>query len=134
MAKGDGAKKEAKKKPTKTLKEKRAAKREKQKQVLRFQRAVIVIYFVYILLCDNGSYYTGYTTNLTRRYQEHLAGTDKCKFTRSFKPVSLAQSWKIQSGKSIALKIEKFIKTLSKEEKKQLILFPERLTEFFPLD
>lgn len=31
MAKGDGAKKEAKKKPTKSLKEKRAAKKDKKK-------------------------------------------------------------------------------------------------------
>jgi putative endonuclease len=90
-------------------------------------------YFVYILLCDNGSYYTGYTTDLTRRYQEHLTGTDKCKFTRSFKPVSLAQSWKIQGSKSIAMKAEKFIKTLSKAKKKQLILSPEKLAEFFPI-
>ena len=90
-------------------------------------------YFVYILLCDNGSYYTGYTTDLTRRYQEHLEGTDKCKFTRSFKPLSIAQSWKIQGNKSTAMKAEKFIKTLSKAKKQQLILSPENLSDFFSL-
>lgn len=90
-------------------------------------------YFVYILLCNNGSYYTGYTSNLTRRYQEHLEGTTKCKFTRSFKPVSLAQSWKMQCSKSTAMKAEKFIKTLSKVKKQQLILFPETLPDFSEL-
>jgi putative endonuclease len=85
-----------------------------------------------MLLCENGAYYTGYTTDLTRRYQEHIEGTDKCKFTRSFKPVSLAQSWKIEGDKSAAMKAERFIKTLSKTEKTHLIHFPHTLTEFLP--
>lgn len=84
-------------------------------------------YFVYILLCDNGAYYTGYTSDLGRRYQEHVKGTDKCKFTRSFKPLGIAQSWKVYGGKSMAMTIEAFIKKMSKKDKEQLILFPERL-------
>ena len=40
MAKGDGAKKESKKQPTKTLKEKRAAKKDKKKQVMCFAKAI----------------------------------------------------------------------------------------------
>jgi putative endonuclease len=87
-------------------------------------------YFVYILLCDNGSYYTGYTTDLARRYQQHLNGTAKCKFTRSFKPLEIAQHWQLQGSKSAAMKVERLIKKLSKEKKKQLILFPETLSEF----
>ena len=35
-------------------------------------------YFIYILECSNGSYYTGYTTDMERRYQEHLDGTADC--------------------------------------------------------
>lgn len=90
--------------------------------------------FVYILLCENGSYYTGYTTDLERRYQEHVTGSAKCKFTQSFKPVKIAQSWKIHGDKSVAMKIEKFIKKLNKEKKTQLILFPEELAKIFPYD
>jgi putative endonuclease len=82
-------------------------------------------YSVYILLCDNGAYYTGYTTDLKRRYQEHVEGTGKCKFTKSFKPLRIAQSWEIQGSKSLAMKIEKRIKMLSKKEKEQLILQPD---------
>jgi len=85
---------------------------------------------VYILLCNNGSYYTGYTTELSRRYQEHLQGTIKCKYTRSFKPVNIAQSWQIDE-KGTALQIEKFIKKLSKVQKQQLILFPNKLKIYF---
>jgi len=84
-------------------------------------------FYIYILECSNGAYYTGYTTDLTRRYHEHLQGTAKCKFTRSFKPQRIAQSWKINGDVSKALKIEKAIKKLNKKEKEQLILFPEKI-------
>lgn len=90
----------------------------------------IEYYWVYILNCVNGSYYTGYTTDLVRRYQEHVKGTTKCKYTRSFKPLNIAQSWQIQ-GKSTAMKVERFIKHMTRKEKEQLILFPDRLMKFF---
>jgi len=35
-------------------------------------------YYVYILECKNDRYYTGYTTDLERRYQEHVEGSPKC--------------------------------------------------------
>lgn len=85
-------------------------------------------YYVYILKCENDTYYTGYTTDLTRRYQEHLKGTAKCKYTRSFKPIAIAQSWLIIDNRSIAMQIEKYIKSQSKSQKLQLILYPELLT------
>lgn len=78
-------------------------------------------YTVYMLRCENGSLYTGYTNNLARRYQAHLAG--KCKYTRSFKPVEVAAHWHV-SDKSTALKLERFIKTLSRQEKETLVLSP----------
>jgi putative endonuclease len=84
-------------------------------------------FWVYILLCENGNYYTGYTNNLDRRYQEHLAGTAKCKYTRSFKPTKIAQSWEIFGEKSEAMRIEKYIKTLSKIEKEDLISNSDKL-------
>jgi len=87
--------------------------------------------FVYILLCENGAYYTGYTTDLDRRYQEHLQGTAKCKFTQSFKPIKIAQHWQIHGDKSVAMKIERFIKGLNKQKKEQIILFPNKLAELF---
>lgn len=88
-------------------------------------------YYVYVLQCDNGNYYTGYTTDIIRRYQEHLAGTTKCKYTRSFKPVKIAQCWSTMNDKSEALKIERYIKKLSKQTKHELILCPDKLTNLF---
>lgn len=90
----------------------------------------IANYFVYILLCGNGSYYTGYTTDLNRRYQEHCQGTAKCKYTRSFKPIGIAQSWLIEGDRGLAMKMEKYIKQLSKKEKEALITAPEHLTHW----
>jgi putative endonuclease len=88
-------------------------------------------YWVYILECENGAFYTGYTTDLVRRYQEHVAGTGKCKYTRSFKPVKIAQAWHITESKNMALKMEKYIKSLSKKQKEMLIIQPEKLTARF---
>ncbi len=88
-------------------------------------------YYVYILQCENASYYTGYTTNLLRRYQEHQNGTKKCKYTRSFKPIRMAQSWTTLENKAEALAIERFIKRLSKSAKIDLILNPNQLSTRF---
>lgn len=84
-------------------------------------------YWVYILLCENNSYYTGYTNNLEKRYQSHLDGTGRCKYTRSFKPVKIAQSWHIVEGKAAAMKLERYIKKLSRAHKEKLIAEPSLL-------
>lgn len=89
------------------------------------------IYWIYILHCENDTYYTGYTTDLEKRYQSHVTGTGKCKYTRSFKPLRIAQSWKINSDKSFAMKIEAYIKKLSRTEKEKIITNPLLLLDRF---
>ena len=85
-------------------------------------------YWVYILHCKNNTYYTGYTNDLAKRYQSHLDGTGKCKYTRSFKPLSIAQCWQINGDKSLAMKIECDIKKLSRAQKTKIILQPDTLS------
>ncbi len=85
--------------------------------------------WIYILLCENGAYYTGYTTNLEKRFQAHLQG--KAKYTRSFKPLKIAQQWQIPADKSLALKLERFIKKLSRPQKINLIQNPEKLLTLY---
>ena len=87
-------------------------------------------FWIYILHCNNNTFYTGYTTDLVRRYQEHVTGSAKCKYTRSFKPLNIAQCWSV-SGKSTALKIEKFIKKMSRKNKEKLVSHPELLATHF---
>jgi len=84
-------------------------------------------YYIYILECSNGNYYSGYTTDLKRRYQEHASGSAKCKYTRSFPPIRLAAAWEISAGLSVVLKIEKAIKKLKRQEKIELIADPDFL-------
>lgn len=84
-------------------------------------------YWVYILLCENNSYYTGFTNDLLKRYQSHIDGTGKCKYTRSFKPVKIAQAWQINGGKAEAMRIERLIKKLSRAEKEKIIADPRQL-------
>jgi putative endonuclease len=86
-----------------------------------------ICYWVYILHCDNNSFYTGYTNNLSKRYQSHLSGTGHCKYTRSFKPICIIQCWQVVGDKSLAMKIERQIKKLSRAEKEALILTPSMM-------
>lgn len=89
------------------------------------------IYYVYILYCKNDTYYTGFTDDVVRRYQSHLNGTGKCKYTRSFKPLGLAQCWGIRGSKATAMRVERYIKTLSRGQKEALIKNPEGLSRAF---
>ena len=77
-------------------------------------------HFVYIIECQNGHYYTGYTTDVQRRYTEHIKGSAKCRYTRSFPPKKLAAYWQMES-KSDALVVEKQIKALPRKSKEKLI-------------
>jgi len=84
-------------------------------------------YWVYILQLKNGNYYTGSTTDVFRRYKEHLKGKGRCRYTRSFPPVRLAQCWRIHDSRGAALRIEQFVKKKPRKTKSDLILNPERL-------
>ncbi len=88
-----------------------------------------MLYWVYILRCNNNALYTGYTNDLQKRYQEHLDGKG-AKYTRSFKPILIEVAWQV-SDKSAALRIEAHIKKLSKQDKLHLISEPQRLNDAF---
>ena len=85
------------------------------------------IFWIYILECENGNYYTGYTRDLAKRYQQHLEG--KVKYTHSFKPIRIAQCWQLFDEVGMALKVERFIKRQDKKTKALLIQQPSKLKE-----
>ena len=85
-------------------------------------------YWVYILLCSNQSYYTGYTDNLEKPFQSHLKGTGS-KYTRSFKPLEIAQAWLIKGDKILAMQLEREIKKRTRQEKINLIMHPAILSD-----
>lgn len=76
-------------------------------------------HFVYILLCADGTLYTGWTTDLENRIKAHNNGNG-AKYTRSRTPVKLMHFEQYET-KSEALKRECAIKKLSKSEKLKLI-------------
>ena len=81
-----------------------------------------------MLHCDNDTYYTGYTNDLTKRYKAHVNETGKCKYTSSFKPLYIAQCWKINGDKAFAMQIERVIKKLTRFEKEMIIVSPETIS------
>jgi putative endonuclease len=86
-------------------------------------------YTVYILECQNSSYYVGITTDLLRRYLEHVQGIN-CRYTRAFPPKHVAAAWFLENGgKSTALKLEYFIKKQNKKTKAEFIKNPEKLID-----
>ena len=73
---------------------------------------------VYVVECNDGTLYTGYTTNVERRISEHNAG-DGAKYTRGRTPVTLRHSETFDS-RGDALSREHEIKRLSRREKEAL--------------
>ena len=76
-------------------------------------------WFVYILRCADGSLYTGITKDVSRRFEQHNAGTAS-RYTLSRLPVALEYQ-EAQTSQSAALKRELAIKALTREKKELLI-------------
>ncbi|WP_242943179.1 GIY-YIG nuclease family protein [Hydrogenoanaerobacterium saccharovorans] len=74
---------------------------------------------VYILLCSDGTLYTGWTNDLEKRIKAHNAGKG-AKYTKAHLPVELVYSEEYTT-KSEAMKREYAIKQLTKAQKLELI-------------
>jgi putative endonuclease len=79
-----------------------------------------VVYFVYILSCNDQTLYTGITTDLQRRLSEHNNSDKGAKYTKLRRPVSLVYSEEVEN-RSFASKREYEIKQLSRNKKIELI-------------
>ncbi len=77
-------------------------------------------YFVYIVECIDGSYYTGVTSKLEKRIEEHNLGFYK-GYTSSRLPVKLVYSNRFTEIND-AIKAEKQIKGWSRAKKEALII------------
>ncbi|OCG79449.1 hypothetical protein A9G42_00100 [Gilliamella sp. Nev6-6] len=77
-------------------------------------------WFLYIIRTAKQSLYTGITTDITRRFEQHKNGKGS-KYLKAHQDFSIV--YQISVGdKSTALKIEYRIKQLSKQKKEWLIL------------
>ena len=77
------------------------------------------MYYLYILECEDGSLYTGITTDAERRFEEHKRGLGG-HFTRSHKVKKLVYTEKLEN-RSLASKREAEIKSWPREKKLELI-------------
>lgn len=75
--------------------------------------------FVYILECADGTYYTGWTTDLDRRIAVHNAGRGS-RYTRLRRPVKLIY-WEEHPDRSSAQRRELAVKRLPRARKMALV-------------
>ena len=75
---------------------------------------------IYIVRCRDGSYYTGITTDLTRRIDEHNSPGGGAKYTRPRQPVTLVYSQPAPS-RAAAAQRESQIKKMRVAGKNRLI-------------
>ena len=77
-------------------------------------------FYVYILLCMDGSFYTGYTKDLNERTRQHENGKG-AKYTKAHRPQKVAYV-ELFGTRSSAMKRERAIKKLTHKQKQDLIV------------
>ena len=73
------------------------------------------VWYLYLIECEDGSLYTGITTDVERRYAQHVAGKG-ARYTRMKKPVRLV-GFRECGTKSEALKAEVLMKKTPRHQK-----------------
>lgn len=76
-------------------------------------------YYVYVILCKDNSFYTGYTKDLDSRMKLHMNGK-AARYTRMHRPKKIVYVEEFDS-RAKAMKREKCIKRLKHNQKLTLI-------------
>lgn len=77
--------------------------------------------------CEDGSLYTGITTDVARRFQEHASGGPKAaKYTRTHGAVEVAVTWDAPD-RAAASRLEYRLKRLTHSEKERLAANPSEV-------
>lgn len=88
------------------------------------------MYYVYMLRCEDNSVYTGITTDVERRMEEHFKRSDKCaKYTLRHFAQKLESVWETEN-RVLASKLEYRIKELNKQQKEEIIKENKKLEEY----
>jgi putative endonuclease len=78
----------------------------------------LMVFYVYVLLCCDGSFYTGYTKDVAARLRLHNLGRG-ARYTRMHKPQKLVY-FEEYASRGLAMKRERAIKKLSHQQKQVL--------------
>lgn len=81
------------------------------------------MWYTYIISTNNNRLYTGITTDIQRRWQEHTTGRKGARFFRTCKPAQLCRLESFPDRQSASQR-EAAIKSLSRAEKDNLLLSP----------
>ncbi|MGB9914911.1 MAG: GIY-YIG nuclease family protein [Candidatus Bathyarchaeales archaeon] len=76
-------------------------------------------FYVYILLCEDGSFYTGYTKNIDMRIELHVRGKG-ARYTRIHKPERVVYV-ELFDSRAKAMRREREIKKMTRQQKLDLI-------------
>lgn len=77
-------------------------------------------WYIYIVECSDKSYYTGVTTDITRRLHEHNSSVKGAKYTRCRRPVKLIY-FEGSDSRQNACKREYVIKKMRTDQKRTLV-------------
>lgn len=85
------------------------------------EREQVSIWYLYLICCANGHLYTGITTDVVRRFNEHQSSSPKAaKYLRGKGPLTLMYQEQVGT-RSDALRREIAVKKLSRSQKLALI-------------
>ena len=88
--------------------------------------------YTYIVKCSDGTFYTGWTNDLTRRMEAHNQGRG-AKYTKARRPVTLIY-YETFETKEEAMKREYAIKRLSRKEKRRTDPMRGLVLSYFPME
>lgn len=86
-------------------------------------------HYVYMLECKGGRIYTGYATDVEKRFEAHRHGKG-ARFTKAFPPKKILKVFTLKS-KHDALRLEALIKRQSVQAKRHCILLAEGILPYF---
>ncbi|WP_425125523.1 GIY-YIG nuclease family protein [Burkholderia gladioli] len=75
-------------------------------------------WYLYLIECEDGSVYTGITTDVDARFAQHANGTG-ARYTRSRKPRAVLASFEL-ADRSSASRAEYWVKRLTPAQKREL--------------
>ncbi|HWR68026.1 MAG TPA: GIY-YIG nuclease family protein [Desulfomonilia bacterium] len=81
----------------------------------------VACWHLYVVRTVDGSLYAGISTDVERRYREHLSqGRESARYLRARKPLCLAFSRAI-GDRPLALRVEHHFKRLAKRKKERIV-------------
>ena len=79
------------------------------------------IWYLYVVRCSDDTLYTGITTDLKRRLNEHNTSNRGAKYTKARRPTNLVY-YELYQSRSNAQKAEHKFKKLTRIQKEKIII------------